>query len=132
MFCADKRKKNWWKIQASSSRFLFLSSSIKGRLFAARLSRELHSRDGTRMHSPVQRVVTTCGFPFILRVEKDKSQYHMVLEEVYTRGEVFAGRKLSSMTVRIMFPVPRTHRDEHGRLCKSRARDEGTCPSFLS
>lgn len=117
----------------NTSIFIFpFLSSVKGRLFAARLSRELHPRDGTRMHSPVQRVVTTCGFPFILRVEKEKPRYHMALEEVYTRGEVFAGRKLSSMTMRIMFHVPRTHREEHGPLCKSGARDEGTCPSFLS
>lgn len=82
------------------------------------------------MHSSVQRVVTTCGFAFISRVEKEKPRYHMAPEEVYTRGEVFAGRKLSSMTVRIMFHVLRIHREGHG-LCKSGARDESTCPLFF-
>lgn len=65
--------------------------------FVARLSRELHPRDGTRIHSPVQRVVTTCGFAFILRARRKKPRYHMAPEEAYDGA--FAGRKLSSMTV---------------------------------
>lgn len=99
--------------------------------FAARLSRELHPRDGTRMHSPVQWVVTTCGFAFILREEEEAPIPYGSRGSLCTTRRRRVRRKEAFQHERIMFHVPRTHCEEHGPRRKSRARDEGTCSLFF-